>query len=257
MMTFIFSLLNFQLTVRFLFSFNVMLKLVCSIRFGLGITTLISGWLGVSLGARSQPSSPPPTPVEQSLTQHPVFQVATTPLPFNGFTSTQKASLRALEIPIVIPNYVPNRFQVAQVKANLCKSAAPQRGNCREGSNYTIVYRNPQNSCLIVSAIGGGVGGGAGEYEFRTQTNLLGEVSILFGKTSGENRTPSPDKLRQLQPNLFSFPAMLKVRATRSPYYSVTVGDDAYYQQTYRCGKNTNITPLEFEKIVQSLYVVK
>lgn len=234
-----------------------MLKLSRSTRCVLGIITLLACPMEASLAARSQPSPTLPTPAEQSLTQQHVFQVATTPLPFNGFTSTQKASLRALGIPIVIPNYVPSRFQVAQVKTNLCKPGTPQRGNCREGSNYTIVYRNPQNACVIVSAIGGGVGGGAGEYEFRTQTNLLGDVSILFGKPSGENPTPSPDKLRQIQPNLSSFPTTLKSSTTRSPYYSVTVGDGAYYQETYRCSKNTNITPLEFEKIVQSLYIVK
>lgn len=183
--------------------------------------------------------------------------VATSPLPFSGFTNAQKASLRALGIPIVIPNYVPNTFQVAKVDTTLCKAGTPQRGACREGSSYAIVYRDPQNTCLVVHAIGGGVGGGAAEFEWRTQTRLLGEVLILFGNVSGENQPPPLAKLRQPQPNLSSFPAQLQTSARRSPYYSVAAGDSEYYRQTYGCGKNASITPLELERVVQSLYLVK
>lgn len=184
-------------------------------------------------------------------------QIATTPLPWSGFTPSQKAALTALDIPVVIPNYVPARFQVTQVNIDLCKSGTPQRGACREGSSYTIVYQNPQKTCVVVSAIAGGVGGGAAEFEWRTRSPRFGEVLILFGQPTGANQTPPPAKLRQPQPNLGSFPARLIGSAGRSPYYSVTVGDSDYYRQTYRCRKNTSITPLDLEKIVQSLFVVK
>ena len=76
--------------------------------------------------------------------------------------------------------------------------------------------------------------------------NLLGQTRLL-----------TPEQLRALQPNLSSFPATLKSGSGRSPLYNVVVGESDYYQTTYQCGKNTSITPLELEKVVQSLVLLK
>ncbi len=225
-----------------------MVKGYCVASGGMLLATGVS-LLEPAIAAARSPLAPPVPPPATAL-------IATTPLPWTGFTASQKAALTALDIPVVIPNYVPAQFRVTQVNTNLCKPGTPQRGACREGSSYTLVYQNPQKACVIVSAIAGGVGGGAAEFEWRTRSPRFGEVLILFGQPTGANQAPPPAKLRQPQPNLGSFPARLADNG-RSPYYSVTTGDSDYYRQTYRCGKNTSITPLDLEKIIQSLYVVK
>jgi hypothetical protein len=187
----------------------------------------------------------------------PPVRVAQTNTP-GGLSETQKASLKKLGIPIAIPTAIPDTFKVSQVIAKSCAPGTPQKGSCREGSSYTILYRNPQNTCLVVNAVGGGVGGGASEFEFSTRTTLLGKVIILFGKTSGSNQTPTAAQLQKLQPNLSSFPAPAKsATGGGSPLYNVVVGDSDYYQNTYKCGKNTSITPLSLEKIVQSFVLIK
>ncbi len=170
------------------------------------------------------------------------------------FTPEQTSSLQALDIPVVVPGYLPDAFEISEVKANLCGPDAPQRGNCREGSSYTLVYRNAQNTCLLVNGVSGGVGSGSSAFEFQTPTEVLGEVTILFGPPTGENQAPSADQLTTPQTNLGSFPAPLKGQS--SPLYNVVVGDGEYYRETYNCGQNASITPQELEKVVQSLVVL-
>ncbi len=176
----------------------------------------------------------------------------------DGLSEAQKTSLSELGIPVVIPAYIPDGFQVSDVIANSCAAGSPRTNACREGPNYTLVYRNDQNTCLLMRAVGGGIGGGAGEFEFQTRTTLLGEVTILFGKTSGANQPPATEQLGELQPNLYSFPASLQSlpSSSRSPYYSLSAGDSTYDQETYGCGQNVSLTPLELEKIIQSLVLL-
>ncbi len=171
----------------------------------------------------------------------------------DGLSQAQRASLKELGIPVVVPGYLPANFRVTNLIANACPPGVPQTGNCREGSSYTIVYRNDQNTCLLVNAIAGGVGGGASEFEFITQTALFGEVNILFGSDSGANQQPTAQQLNTPQVRLSSFPAALKANQGRSPYYNVSVAGSEYEQSTYQCGNNSTITPLEMEKIVQGL----
>ena len=184
-----------------------------------------------------------------------VVAIAQTP---GGLSETQKTSLSELGIPVVIPTYMPAGFQLSEVIANSCKAGSPRTSFCREGPHYTLVYRNDQKTCLLMKAVGGGVGGGASEFEFQTRTTLLGDVSILFGKTSGGNQPLAAEQLGELQPNLYSFPASLKSLpgSSRSPYYWVTAGDSSYDQETYGCGQNVSLTPLELEKIIQSLVLL-
>ncbi|WP_367291485.1 hypothetical protein [Laspinema palackyanum] len=77
-----------------------------------------------------------------------------------------QAALAALNIPVAVPTYIPEGFTLSQIKINLCPSDIPQRGECREGTSYQIIYRNPENTCLIIEAIGGGLGGPDSEFHY-------------------------------------------------------------------------------------------
>lgn len=148
-------------------------------------------------------------PVAEETRSPAASPVATDVASADRLTPEQKSSLQTLDIPVVVPGYLPNAFEISEVKANLCGPDAPQRGNCREGSSYTLVYRNAQNTCLLVNGVSGGVGGGSSEFEFQTPTEALGEVTILFGPPTGENQAPSADQLTTPQTSLGSFPAAL------------------------------------------------
>src|SRR5919199_316371 len=86
--------------------------------------------------------------------------------PSGGLSEAQKASFasfRELGIPIAIPSYVPDGFNLSQIITKL-SPASDRQARARgfgERSQYSIVYRNAQNTCLLITAIGGGVGGGA------------------------------------------------------------------------------------------------
>jgi hypothetical protein len=82
-------------------------------------------------------------------------------------SETQKTSLSELSIPVVIPAYVPQGFQLAEAIANSCTAGSPRTSLCREGPNYTLVYRNAQNTCFLVRAVGGGVGAEPVSLSFR------------------------------------------------------------------------------------------
>lgn len=118
----------------------------------------------------------------------------------SSLSESQDAALRALGIPVVVPSYIPSGFQADEAIVNLCIANAPV-GACREGSSYTIVYRNYQlNTCILIAAVAGGLGGGVDDFEFQTQTPLLGNVLILFGDGDygggpSLNQTPTPREL--------------------------------------------------------------
>jgi hypothetical protein len=175
--------------------------------------------------------------------------------PSHRLSEAQKASLasfRELGIPIAIPTYVPDGFNLDQIITKLSPASDPQKG-----SEYSMVYRNAQNTCLIITAVAGGVGGGAADFEFPTSTALFGEVVILFGRNiTLANKAPTPEQLRIPQGHLSSYPARLV--SGPSLYYMVSASnDDEYYRGTYSCGKNTRITPLELQKVLQSMVLLK
>ncbi|OUL30481.1 hypothetical protein BV378_03970 [Nostoc sp. RF31YmG] len=177
-----------------------------------------------------------------------------------GLSSAQRASLKALGIRVAVPTYIPRGFKISQVIAERCLSNQPHRELCSEGPYYSIIYRDYTNTCLLINAFSGGVGGGDDEYQFSTKTKLLGEITIGFNPVRGSGKIPTqqqlgkvpkPEQLMVPQPELSSFPAMSV--AQRSPYYNAVSSGSQYYRQTYGCGKNRSITPLELEKILQSL----
>ncbi|AFY83229.1 hypothetical protein [Oscillatoria acuminata] len=161
-----------------------------------------------------------------------------------------QAALAALNIPVAVPTYIPDGFTLSQITINLCPSDIRQGGDCREGTSYQIIYRNPENTCLMIEAIGGGLGGPDSEFHYITQTDLLGEVEIRFGENPGDGNTPRPEQLTTPQSQLYNFPAI--GRSGRPPYYAVRVEE-----QRYLCGNNTSISPLEFEQIIQSLVLLE
>ncbi|MGL5061569.1 MAG: hypothetical protein ACRC62_16495 [Microcoleus sp.] len=163
---------------------------------------------------------------------------------------SQLDKLKRLGIPTIVPNYLPQGFRVVDLKTTLCAPNTPQRGECREGSHYSIVYRNERNTCLFVNAIGGGIGGGANEFQYEINTQLLGKVTIVFGKYSGGPNAPASEQLQRPQANLGSFPERLRSTA-KSPYYNVEVVEK---DNTYGCRQNQSVSPRELEKILQSLH---
>ncbi len=177
-----------------------------------------------------------------------------------GLNEAQRNSLKALGIQVAVPTYVPPGFKVSQVIAEQCPANKPRRGLCREGPYYSIIYRDATNTCLLINAVSGGVGGGDDEFQFSTQTKLLGEITIGFNPMRGSGKiptrqqlgkTPNPEQLKVPQPELSSFPAMAVTG--RSPYYNAVSSGAQYYRETYGCGKNSRISPLELEKVLRSL----
>lgn len=165
-----------------------------------------------------------------------------------ALSSDQQALLAALNIPVAVPTYLPNGFSLSDIKVNYC---APNSGGgeCRNGSSYGIIYRNSDRNCILVEAIGGGLGGPDSEFHYPTQTDLLGEVDMRFGDMSRESRTPTREQLTVPQPNLFNFPEA--AISTNSPFDAVRVEENRY-----SCGQNTSISPLEFERVLQSLVLL-
>jgi hypothetical protein len=161
-----------------------------------------------------------------------------------------QAALGTLNIPVAVPTYIPDGFTLSQIKINLCPSDISQGGECREGTSYQIIYRNPDNTCLMIEAVGGGLGGPDSEFHYTTQTALLGEVDIRFGDMSTERKTPNQEQLTVPQPNLYNFPEA--AGSASSPFYGVRVEENRY-----SCGQNTSISPLDFEQILQSLVLLE
>ncbi len=163
-----------------------------------------------------------------------------------ALSAEHQAALTALNIPVAVPTYIPNGFTLSQIKINLCPSNSPQGGECREGSSYEIIYRNADNTCVMIDAIGGGLGGADSEFHYSIETPLLGEVEIGFGEIPGDRNIPTREQLTSPQSRLYSFPT--KATSSPSPYYAVRVPENLY-----ACGSNTSISPLEVERILQSL----
>ncbi|MBD1845948.1 hypothetical protein H6F89_21550 [Cyanobacteria bacterium FACHB-63] len=168
-----------------------------------------------------------------------------------GLSSSQQARLKALGIAIAIPASVPAGYTVSKVDVKPCPANAPRsdKGVCRFGPQYGIVYRNAQQDrCFAIEATGGGVGGVPSEYEVKVKTELLGETSLLFGQQNGEFKTPSAQQLDSPQPNLLTDWAGI------SPFYRISGADivrQSYYNKTSTQCRNT-ITPNQALQIVRS-----
>lgn len=147
-------------------------------------------------------------------------------------SAEQEQSLKALGIEIAVPTYVPPSFVVADVQVD--------RG--RFGPGYTILYRDPQRTCFVVMS-GGGLGGPTSEFVYPVRTDLLGSGTINFGKIPGDEKTPGPQDLAQPQPDIYAW-------MVRSPSTAYSVQTAEWHDG---CGPNRSLTPLDIQKILQSL----
>lgn len=171
-------------------------------------------------------------------------------------SASQQASLKSLGISIAVPSSVPAGYTVSKVDVKPCPANAPrsERGVCRFGPQYGIVYRNAQQDrCFAIEATGGGIGGVPSEYEVKVKTELFGETSLLFGQQNGEFKTPSTQQLDSPQPNL------LTDWAGVGPFYRISGADvvrQSYYRGVSGQCRNT-ITPNQAIQIVRSLTRLK
>ncbi|MBW4444470.1 MAG: hypothetical protein KME10_25270 [Plectolyngbya sp. WJT66-NPBG17] len=173
-----------------------------------------------------------------------------------GLNSSQQASLKSLGIAIAVPTSIPAGYTVSKVDVKPCPANTPRsdRGVCRFGPQYGIVYRNAQQDrCFAIEATGGGVGGVPAEYEVQVKTELLGETALLFGQQNGEFKTPSAQQLNSPQPNL------LTDWAGVGPFYRISGAD--FVRQSYDKGASSQcrntITPNQALQIVRSLTWLK
>ncbi|MDJ0557233.1 MAG: hypothetical protein QNJ68_22865 [Microcoleaceae cyanobacterium MO_207.B10] len=173
----------------------------------------------------------------------------------SDLTSSQKSSLLSLGIKIVIPSYIPSGFVVTDVKVEPCRPETKRtaKNTCRFGPKYGIIYRNDDNVCFAIEAVGGGIGGVDYEYSFLVETVLFGEVYLKFGEFLGEVKSPSEQQLNSPQNNLFmnwggdaAFYRLIGADFIRSVYYGERKSNPVSECQN-------DITPAEAVKIIQSL----
>ncbi|ELS33081.1 MULTISPECIES: hypothetical protein [Pseudanabaena] len=171
----------------------------------------------------------------------------------NGeLTPQQIATLKSLRIDIAVPSYIPEGFFVSDVQITPCPAQTPinAKGVCRFGPSYSIIYRNPQNNCFEVNAIGGGIGGPDGKYSRKVTSKILGEVNLNIDITRGEISQPISEAMgKSPQADMWTFPA------GNSPFYQVaTIEGKRLQNDKYTfCSYKAYLTPNELTKIVQSL----
>lgn len=221
-----------------------------------GLTTLIL------IGCLGQANSTESSVASAALSNQPVpSSKASTAAedPSSQLSEAQKAFLKGLGISIVVPLYVPQGFKIFQITTTTKRFSTTETKRSSFVSTYDIVYINAQATCLLVSGADariGGFGGADREWGFRTRTPLLGEVEIEFGTVPGAAKTPSPEQLKTPQSDLGIWPV------ERVPGLDISLGiatSDDYLHSTYSgCSeKNTSITPLELEKVVKSIVLLK
>ncbi len=167
-------------------------------------------------------------------------------------SASQKKSLKALGIRIAIPQYVPQGFRVVTIKTEPCPVGASvdTNGVCRFRPSYVVLYRNAQNHCFAVNAIGGGIGGPDGRYNRAINTKILGRVDVNIDISRGAASEPITEAIAKTpQKYLWNFPA------GKSPFYQVATieGKANWISPTITYSTEAHMTPNEFIKIVQSL----
>jgi hypothetical protein len=211
----------------------------------LGLNTILSSLLFSSLL-----SLPSLTPLANAqIIDH---QVIDHQVKASGLNAKQIALLKSLGIAIAVPRYIPKGFQVSDVQVTPCPANAPRNANgvCRFEPSYMIVYRNSQNNCFAVNAIGGGIGGPDGKYSRKVDSKILGEVDLNIDISRGSRSQPISDAMGKLpQANMWTFPA------GKSPFYQVATleGKRRLHDKPTFCSYKAHMTPNELTKIVQSL----
>lgn len=146
------------------------------------------------------------------------------------------AELEALNIPVVIPTYLPEGFSLVAHEAG---EAAPEPGG---GPYYWLVYRDVENHCFAIEYASGGIGGPGLENELPINSPLFGSGYALYYGSYDD-----PDLKQQFpEPDLFS---------------DWLQGDQGFYRlvgaqltmQTYNQAGCINLAPAEAVKIVESL----
>lgn len=152
-----------------------------------------------------------------------------------NLNNSQIQSLQSLGISVAVPRYIPNGFNLSKLTIQPSTSRRP---------GYEIIYRNSQNHCFYVSGSAAGIGGPEAEYLYPVTTPLFGKTSININAVFEEpiNQSPSAELLNSPQSEIWSFSTQNAVN------YGV-----ATEEKREGCVKNQSLTPLEIEKILQSL----
>ena len=180
--------------------------------------------------------------------------------PTANLTASQTTALKSLGIAIVIPSSVPPGYTISKVATKPCPANRPrsEKGTCRFGPEYGIVYRDAKaDRCFAIEATGGGIGGVPADYEVRVDTPLFGKVALLFGAANGAFKQPSAQQLAIAQPGLLSdwggtgpFYRIMGADLVRSAYYGEREG-----KSVAQC--RNPITPNEAIAIMKSLSWLK
>jgi len=100
--------------------------------------------------------------------------------PTGMLNSAQISKLKKLRIKIAVPTYIPSGFRVANVRTD----------NSNSGPEYTILYRNANNSCFAIESVHGGVGDIDAEFNLPINSPLFGKSTLFYEKQDGgKNRS--------------------------------------------------------------------
>ncbi len=169
-----------------------------------------------------------------------------------NLTTSQAQKLKALGIKIAVPSYIPPGFNVIKLTTEPCPPNARRgkTGVCDDlHPSYQILYRNSQQTCFDVTAVGGGLGGDDGDFMLPVDTKLLGKVNLELGTDMGPGKRPTPQQLNTVQSNIWTYPkGVNRGSPPYSPYYAIST-----VENQNGCGKNLNLTPLDMKAIIQSL----
>ncbi len=158
---------------------------------------------------------------------------------------SQVQSLKSLGISIAVPSYIPQGYTVDKVTI---------RDASNDWRGYSILYSNSERTCFYISGNinprGASIYEEPFKYSFPVVTRLLGETPILFGDVDNPEaigQVPSPQQLNSPQSLMISG-FELKIANGISVEYDV--GTET---EEDGCSANRSLTPLEMEKILQSL----
>lgn len=100
--------------------------------------------------------------------------------PTGMLNSAQISKLKKLGIKIAVPTYIPSGFRVANVRTD----------NSNSGPEYTILYRNANNSCFAIESVHGGVGDVDAEFNLPINSPVFGKSNLFYDKQDGgKNRS--------------------------------------------------------------------
>lgn len=98
-------------------------------------------------------------------------------------SDTQRTTLEGLDIPVVLPSYVPEGFEVDAVRTAIRPT----------GAQYDILYTNAQNQCFAIEATSDRVEDAAdSQYRIPVQPKTIGtnkEYGLNFGKVRNTDST--------------------------------------------------------------------